>query len=196
MGKEPWEAWYHCMCNTYGTWLRGDSRGWRERDHRRHVDGDYRRPPPEGTFEEIRANSKSSMKRDPIRLDRELRRIALSAVVECLTSDGILILAACLDGAHLHLLARFKDLRPRRRLGWAKFHATKRVKEYWNAHGAAVGNFPKLKIGDGIWGKRSQCAPIRDREHRLNTLNYIAKHQKFGAALWLNPDLGKRNHPK
>ena len=192
MSKGPWEAWFHCMSHTYGSWVRGDPRGWRERHHRKHVDGDYKNPPAMGSYEDIYANSKQLMKREPVRLERQLREIALQAVVDCLTGDGVLVLVACLDGIHLHVLGRFKDLRPRQRLGWAKFAATKKAKEHLNAHRAAVGNSLNLQIGEGIWGKRSECTPIRDRQHRLNTLNYIAKHRKDGAILWLNPELGKR----
>jgi hypothetical protein len=49
-----------------------------------------------------------------------------------------------------------------------------------------------LKTGEGIWGKRSQCAPIRDAGHRLNTLKYIAGHGSKGAMVWLNPSVPKR----
>jgi hypothetical protein len=188
----PWQAWYHCMCNTYGTWLQGDSRGWRERHHRKHVAGDYRHPPQKGTFETIQKLSKQLMQRDPVRLERELREIALRGVVESLVGDGIVVLVACLDATHLHVLAQFKDLRPRQRLGWAKFFATKQVKQYLNAHGAAVGNFLELKLGEGIWGKRSECVPITDRQHRVNVLNYVAGHSKKGALVWLNPRLPGR----
>jgi hypothetical protein len=135
------------------------------------------------------------MPRDPLRLDPELREIALRSIVECLAGDGIIVLAACLDATHLHVLAQFKDQRPRQRLGWAKFFATKKVKEYLNAHGAAVGNPLQLTLGQGLWGKRSECVPIRDRQHRLNTLNYIAGHRKQGATLWLNPQLPRSSPP-
>ena len=33
-----WNGWYHVTGGTYGTWLRGDGRGWRDRKHRTHVD--------------------------------------------------------------------------------------------------------------------------------------------------------------
>ena len=33
----PWNDWYHCNGNTYGTWLRGDPRGFRERRHRLEI---------------------------------------------------------------------------------------------------------------------------------------------------------------
>ena len=44
-----WNNWYHVNGNTYGTWLPGDPRGWRERGHKKHVDGDYKSPPPAGS---------------------------------------------------------------------------------------------------------------------------------------------------
>lgn len=131
------------------------------------------------------------MQRAPVRLDTTLRQIALSAIVESLANDNVTVLVASLDATYLHILAQFKDLRPRQRLGWAKLFATKKVKESLNAHGAAVGPPLELKIGDGLWGKRSQCLPIRDRGHRLNTLNYIAAHRKQGSAIWLNPAMRK-----
>jgi hypothetical protein len=180
------------MCNTYGTWLRGDARGWRERHHRKHVDGDYKRPPKKGSFEQILARSKKLMKRDPVQLERELREIALRTIVETLIQDGMIVLIACLDAVHLHVLAQFKDKRPRQRLGWAKYYATKAVKQFLNAYGAAVGLRLELKHGEGLWGKRSECIPITDDEHRLNTLNYISKHWKKGALVWLNPKLPRR----
>ncbi len=177
------------MCNSYGTWLRGDPRGWRERWHRKHVDGDYRKPPGKGTFERILKQSKDLMDRDPVRLGREVRETVLRAAVECLMKAGVIVLVACLDGSHLHVLARFDDNRPRHRLGWAKYFATKKLKEFLNAHGAARGISLDLKRGEGIWGKRSECKPIRDSAHRLNALNYIAGHGKKGAVVWLNPAL-------
>lgn len=38
---EPWNSWYHVTIHVYGSWLRGDPRGWRSRHHREHADGDY-----------------------------------------------------------------------------------------------------------------------------------------------------------
>jgi hypothetical protein len=55
-----------------------------------------------------------------------------------------------------------------------------------------VGNCLELKPGEGLWGKRSECVPITDRQHRVNVLNYIAGHQKKGEAVWLNPKLPRR----
>src|SRR2546430_1609317 len=43
-----WNGGYHCTGSTYGTWLRGDPRGWRSSKHHVHVDGDYKKRPPTG----------------------------------------------------------------------------------------------------------------------------------------------------
>ena len=70
-----WNGWYHCTCNTYGTWLRGDPRGWRTRHDRERVEGDYRHPSKPGTWERTYQRSGQLMTRSPVRL--------LFAVVRC-----------------------------------------------------------------------------------------------------------------
>ncbi len=173
-----WNAWYHVGCNTFGTWLRGDPRGWRERQHRRHVEGDYKRRPTPGTGRDELALSKALMDRDAVRLTAQLRRVALVAlvaVVVTLVGDGVDVLIASLDDHHLHVLARFHDHETRRRLGWAKFHATKKVKEVLSAmqaDGDAVGFDLRLEHGDGIWAKGSKAEPVRDRQPKNGLGSY------------------------
>ena len=41
---QPWNDWYHCNGNTYGTWVRGSELGYRERHHRKHVGGGLQAP--------------------------------------------------------------------------------------------------------------------------------------------------------
>ncbi len=157
----PWNNWYHVTCNTYGTWLRGDQRGWRERHHRKHVDGDYKNRPAPGTGKDELKRSKELMSRDPVHLNRMLQWIALIGVVTTLLNDGIDVIVASLDDHHLHLLARFNDREPRKRMGWAKFYATKAVKRFMQTHGSAVGFQLDLKEGEGLWAKRERKSPLR-----------------------------------
>jgi hypothetical protein len=103
-----WNHWYHVMANTYGTWLRGDARGWRERFHRGHVEGDYKRPPAIEFSTGIHRRSQSLMKRDAVHLEKKLRSIALVAIVGSLRKDNVDVLVASLDDHHLHLLGRFQ----------------------------------------------------------------------------------------
>ncbi len=63
--SDPWRNWYHCMANTYGTWLPGDPRGWRSRHHREHVVGDYRNP-PKRSYANLHRKARSLMKREQV----------------------------------------------------------------------------------------------------------------------------------
>ena len=165
-----WNGWYHVTGNTYGTWLRGDPRGWRERHHRRHVEGDYKHRPAPGTGRRERSLSKVLMDRDAVRLTSRLRTVALLAIVTTLAANGAEALIASLDDHHLHVLVRFRDHRSRTRIGWAKLAATKKVKEALaalKAHGTAVDQ--DLAPGEGIWAKGTRAEPVRDRGHHNST---------------------------
>jgi len=78
----PWNNWYHVTVHVYGSWLRGDPRGWRARHHREHVDGDYKHPSPKGKYDNLYELSKALMKRDPVRIATELRQFIANAVAE------------------------------------------------------------------------------------------------------------------
>src|SRR4051812_14373566 len=97
MGKQPdvthpWNDWYHVTVHVYGSWLRGDPRGWRSRHHREHVEGDYKHPPPKGTYDQLYELSKALMKRDPVRIAAALRQFVANAVAARLQHDGIEVL--------------------------------------------------------------------------------------------------------
>jgi hypothetical protein len=44
----PGKAWFHVTCTARHSWLPGDPRGFRSRNHRKHSTGDHKRPPPTG----------------------------------------------------------------------------------------------------------------------------------------------------
>jgi len=166
----PWNDWYHCTGNTYGTWLRGDPRGFRERHHRRHVEGDYKNPPPKGTYESLHRYSKHLMKGIAVKLNHDMRDFVCRALVSKLLCDDIEVLVVAMGAQHFHLLARFPDHESRHWVGRAKKHASHLLKDQ-KKH-------PKL------WAVRSRAEPIKNREHQLNTFRYIQRHAEDGAAVW------------
>jgi hypothetical protein len=166
----PWNDWYHCNGNTYGTWLRGDPRGFRERDHRRHVDGDYKNPPPAGAYDRLLARSQRLMCDPPVTLDAKQRRLACDALVARLQFDEIEVLAVAVAPQHFHVLARFPDRRPRERLGRARMHASVAL-----THAGLAGR---------VWARGCRALPIADRAHQVNVFNYIRHHAAHGAAVW------------
>jgi hypothetical protein len=181
MGSRAWNAWYHCTASTYGTWLRGDPRGWRTRHHREHVEGDYKSPPAPGTGEALYALSKRLMTRDPVRLQASLRQIVADSIVRELESMQCPTVIAAMGSKHLHLLTKFDDHNPRKMVGIAKKRATQALK----AHCTAVGLDLNLETGQGIWGKRSKAVPVLDRDHQMEVVRYIARHIREHAAIAL-----------
>ena len=172
---DPWMGWYHSTLHTYGSWLRGDPRGWRSRHHREHVDGDYKNPPPRGKYDHLFAYSKSLMKRDPVRIELELRQFVLDAVVERLWRKPIPVAVGSLDGVHLHLLHQCADHNPRHWLGLAKKHSSHLVRQ--------LGLLPP----GGLWGKRSHPEPVTCAAHYERAFDYIRKHALRGAVVYMAP---------
>src|SRR3990170_32550 len=119
LSMSEWTRWFHVNGNTYGTWLRGDPRGWRARHHREHVEGDYKNPPPRGTYDRLLARSRQLMKRSEVHLTPEARKSACSAMVEALLFHHVQLLTLSMDGHHFHLLARFLTPKPTDFNPWA-----------------------------------------------------------------------------
>ncbi len=170
--QHPWNGWYHCMGHTYGTWLPGDPRGFRTRHHRRHVDGDYKSPPPKGKYEGLHRYSKSLMGRPAVCLGADHRPLIAGLLVESLMRRKINVVIACVGSVHFHILARISDCWADHWIGIAKKESSHFAKE---AGGGAIG---------GVWAAGGKCQPIANRQHQLATARYIWDHRMEGAAVW------------
>ncbi len=179
-------GWCHCMCNTYGTWLPGDPRGFRTRGHREHVEGDYKSPPQED-YSQRHEKAAGRMKRAAVVLSPEARAVVVEALRFALVDvHGIEMLAVAVSGKHMHLLGRFprgqkptdsiRGLREtdpvRYYVGIAKKESAKRLAEQG------------LVDRGGVWARKGKIVRVRDRSHQLNVLNYILQHAGEGAAVW------------
>jgi REP element-mobilizing transposase RayT len=166
------------MASTYGTWLRGDPRGWRARHHREHVEGDYKNPPPPGPHDDLYERSKQLMKREEVRVeDASLRRLVVDEFVARLVQDGLGVVIASFDDHHLHVLVQCPGDDPRHRVGLAKKHTSLLLRQRG------------LHLSDegGLWAKRSKNEPVVNRSHQLNTTLYILNHEERGAEVWCLP---------
>ena len=176
IAERPWADWYHCMGNTYGTWLPGDHRGFRTRWEREHIEGDYRNPPPKGKYEERYRKSLELMKRDPVFLNWAQRKRALHEFVNSLQKWKIEIQIISVDRIHFHVLARFPDHNPRHFLGLAKKESSAYMKQ------------AGLAPSGGLWATKCECIPVTDRNHFDIVEPYIANHLKKGAVIWCKPE--------
>jgi hypothetical protein len=165
-----WNNWYHVNGNTYGTWLPGDPRGWRERGHKKHIDGNYKNPPPAGSGDSLHRYAKGLLKQPPVYLTNKQRAIVGRALVDMLTEQRIELLVLSLDAIHFHLLGQFPNSQVRPMVGRAKKHA------YFELHEQGF-------VGH-LWGAGANVVPINDRKHQLNVFGYIGDHKAKGAWVW------------
>ncbi|NQU23262.1 MAG: hypothetical protein HQ567_18435 [Candidatus Nealsonbacteria bacterium] len=165
-----WNGWYHVNGHTYGTWLPGDPRGWREKGHKQHVAGDYKNPPPAGSGDPLLEYSRDALTQPPTHLDTAQREIVGRAIVERLVGLQYETIAFSLDEIHFHLLAKFSDGEVKTPVGLAKKHAYHELRD----HG-----FERK-----LWGRRAHVVPIRDRQHQLNVFEYVVRHRENGAWVW------------
>lgn len=165
------------MGHTYGTWLPGDPKGFRTRHHRQHIEGDYRNPPPLGTYDAWHAHAQQLMTRDPVYLDPIQRLLAVRLLVESLHRRDIPVAVAAVTDIHFHILTKVVDNRCRHWIGIAKRECSHYAKTY---NAAPVG---------GLWAVRSKNLPIKNRPHQLNTGKYIYDHIEQGGAIWINGHL-------
>jgi len=166
---EVWK-WFHVTFSTYGAWLPGDPRGYRTRDHREHVEGDYKKPPPAGSGDVRFRRSRGLLKRSAVVLNSHQRSLTGRGLLEMLESAGCAVVAIGVGGEHVHIAVQLTDHEAKLLIGQAKKHAWYLLR--------AAGHIGRA------WAAGCRTEPICDRSHQLNTINYIAKHRKQGAWVW------------
>jgi REP element-mobilizing transposase RayT len=167
---EAWNGWYHVNGNTYGTWLPGDPRGWRSKRHRRHVEGDYKSPPPSGSGDGLHEHARGLLRQQPVYLTPAQRETAGRALVDMLLDQQVEVIILSLGVIHFHLLARFPDRQVRPRVARAKRHSMYLCRE----HGCT----------GRLWTRDVKVTPIADRRHQVRVFRYVGNHQRQGAWLW------------
>jgi len=178
----PWEGWFHCMSNTYGTWVRGDARGWRTRHHREHVEGDYKHPPAPGSFEAQLGASQRLMTHPPVLLAVPQRPLACRLVGDALIHYRAEVAELVVAEKHFHGIVRFlncerprnhpahdkqgRDTLPRYILGKAKSWCSSQMKK----RGV-------IDVPEGIWGVRSEIVPVESQAHfDFLVTDYLPRH--------------------
>jgi hypothetical protein len=186
---QAWNGWLHCSGSTYGSWLRGDPRGWRSFLHREHCEGDYKAPPPPGQFEWMHEQSKRLMARPGVTLSSAARKVACDKMVEALRFHQVEALALCVGGRHWHVLARFPSRTQSKSRGIAipRLWRNRDARHYMGiAKKESARALSKLQLASagGVWAKGCGVKPVKDRRHQLRVFGYILEHAKQGAEVW------------
>ncbi len=177
METKAWRRWYHCTVGTYGQWLPGDDRGYRERDHHMHVEGDYKNPPIPSNFATKRLESaKQLLKSDPYFIIPDDRPVIGKLILDSLRIQQIPIMALAVSAKNFHALIQCENGRPKMAMGNAKTHVTLRFAPIIDL---------KTKQRQKIWETDCGVKPIKDEIHAHRAFYYILDHaRKEGAWVW------------
>jgi REP element-mobilizing transposase RayT len=170
LGKEQMMRWYHVIWNTLGSWLPGDPRGFRNRDHRIHSSGDYKNPPPKGEHEDLlRYNNKRS--RPVVKLPPNVRERIADAVAEFFKRRDCRVLAIAVGQAHVHVLVEMVDDYDEAKsiVGKCKLIVSGSIRD---------------RIPGSIWSRGADVNPVETREYQVEVFGYISERQEAGSWVW------------
>jgi len=164
------------MWHTYGTWLPGDPRGFRDRSHRIHSSGDYKHPPPRGEHTNLHAFNRQQYHGEVVLRTAAQRLKVRDALVGALldTEANPLIVAIC--RVHVHWIAELPVERDafEKLIKRAKIESSKAIEHKSNGRGWARGHTNVL---------------IKTPAQRTSCYFYVRGHQGKNASVWTYKDV-------
>ena len=184
----PGKRWRHVIINTKGSWLHGDARGFRSRDHRIHSSGDYRNRPPRG--EHLGLNLSEHLKSGlEVTLPHELRAIVGRAIIEHFRSEKHRLLCVAVTKVHAHALVELPD----------HMHCVKAIVGHAKRNSSRA---IKASIPGSVWSAGGTYRPVNSASHQKSAYEYILYDQGRDAWTWSGSDgslegkFGRRRPPK
>lgn len=167
----PGRAWFHVMWHTYATWLPGDKRGFRDRDHRIHSSGDYKNPPPAGEHAGLHEYAKRVSDDEVVLSTSELRREVCDALIATANGMELRLLAITVCRVHVHLVIELPSDDEARHAALTKLKtdASRRVTN---------------KPASRLWARLWKCVYIADESHREDEFHYVRDRQGPYTCTW------------
>jgi len=167
--------WFHVEFNTFGTWLPGDPRGFRDHDHRIHSSGDYHHPPPPSEHQALRRSAQVSLHKQPVLLERGQQEQVGICLRDSLNAQGLRVHAIAVVSNHAHVLTSgtVDDASLRNVVGNAKRKSSLLL---------------QAEIPGSLWQRKIGVYPVRDESHCVNVRRYIMAHADQGAWVWEDGD--------
>ncbi len=160
----PGFAWWHVMWHTYGTWLHGSEKGFRDRDHRIHSSGDYKHRPPPDEHAGLRDYMKRITKGEVVLHTVALRREVCEAIVATLRELEFRIMIVTVCRVHVHAVAEL----PLQEDPFDDAMAKLKTKS-----SARVKGKPQPRLWARLWDNRL----LRTRERRNGAFAYVRDDQ-------------------
>ncbi len=170
----PSPRWFHIEFNTFGTWLPGDPRGFRDHDHRIHSSGDYRNPPPRSEHQALHRWVSKRLQQQAVQLTAPQREEVGRLLIHALNRRDMHVLALAVSSNHAHALiaADSDDSLLRKAVGNAK---------------RQISHAMRASIPGSLWQRKIGVRTVRDERHLHNAAAYIARHADEGAWVWESP---------
>jgi len=163
----PGKAWHHIIFNTRSSWLTGDPRGFRSRNHRKHSDGDYKSPPPAGQHAGLHRMVREAS-RSAVKLPKQLWPVIGEAVLDKCVEQDHRVLVIAVDAMHVHLLVELPSDR-------------KAIKQLVGSWKQKASHAVRDQLPGSIWSKSCDPILIKDRAHHVRAYRYIRDHAQQGA---------------
>jgi REP element-mobilizing transposase RayT len=175
---QPGLRWWHVIINTRSSWLHGDARGFRSRNHRIHSSGDYKAPPPPGEHVGLlRYHQKRAAPR--VATPPEMRRCIGQEIIEFFTARGYRVLAISVCSVHVHILV---ELPVEYKVAWSIIGKCKNIVSYR----------VRDEMPGAIWSRGATIKPINNRAHQVRAYHYIFEAQESGAWTWSMLEASRR----
>lgn len=165
------------IISTHSSWLPGDKRGWRSRDHRIHSSGDYKNPPPPDEHDGLLRYNQSRSAKTAI-IPQKCRHVIGKCIVDHLVAQNYRVLVSSVSGMHAHVLVELPESlsQVRRIIGVCKAKSSGAVR--------------KILPGK-VWAERGKYLWVKNREHLLDAFHYIRDKQGPRAWVWTFQSAGK-----
>jgi REP element-mobilizing transposase RayT len=164
--------WRHCVIGTFNSWLPGDPRGFRSKDHKVHSSGDYKNRPPVDEHAGLYQYSKS-ISGAPVIIPRQLREVVGERILEKLRTLNYQVLAIAVAGMHAHFLVELPDAIAdvRHIVGQCKSVSSHAIRD---------------QLPGRVWAHRGKFTLVDDAQHQRNTFRYILDQED--AWIWSYKD--------
>lgn len=153
------KQWWHVIISTYNSWLPGDARGFRSRDHKIHSSGDYKAPPPKEEHEGLRKYHEQKAD-EPVVIPEEAKETVGRAILAKLEKLEHRCLALSVASTHSHWLVELPEDEKtvRKIVGECKTKSSHAIREV---------------LPGKVWAFRGKFIRVKNRKHHQNTYGYI-----------------------
>ena len=164
----------HVTLHSLCTWLHGDPRGFRSRDHRIHSSGDYKSPPPQGEHAGLWTYH-LNRSQPAVQFLEDIRAPIGQVLVRYLLDEGHRILIVSVSKTHAHLLVELPNNEKAMKeiIGRAKSRSSRAVKD---------------QLPGSIWAEGGDFEPVLNAAHESNAFSYIRDQQGPDAWTWTHLD--------